>query len=99
METTRPPIHLSASIPADLRMNNDILRAYTKNGKEVDYIVWLVMYLYENGPVLIKGLAQPKWIEIIKKNIYNDDHPFEISLYENAYMYILNRKILELAYH
>lgn len=60
MQTTRPPIHLSACIPYDGKMNNDIFRAYTKSGKKVDYIVWPVMYLYENGPVLNKGIAQPK---------------------------------------
>ncbi|XP_052721753.1 uncharacterized protein LOC128192810 isoform X2 [Crassostrea angulata] len=60
MQTTRPPIHLSAHIPDDGRMNNDILSAYMKSGTEVDYIVWPVMYLYENGPVLNKGIAQPK---------------------------------------
>uniref|UniRef100_A0A8W8KUC5 Mitochondria-eating protein C-terminal domain-containing protein n=1 Tax=Magallana gigas TaxID=29159 RepID=A0A8W8KUC5_MAGGI len=60
MQTTRPPIHLSARIPDDGRMNNDIFRAYMKSGTEVDYIVWPVMYLYENGPVLNKGIAQPK---------------------------------------
>uniref|UniRef100_A0A8W8KQN8 Mitochondria-eating protein C-terminal domain-containing protein n=1 Tax=Magallana gigas TaxID=29159 RepID=A0A8W8KQN8_MAGGI len=59
-KTTRPPIHLSARIPDDGRMNNDIFRAYMKSGTEVDYIVWPVMYLYENGPVLNKGIAQPK---------------------------------------
>lgn len=60
MQTTRPPIHLSASIPTDGRMKNDVLRAYTKSGTNVDYIVWPVIYLYENGPVLNKGIAQPK---------------------------------------
>lgn len=60
MQTTRPPIHLSASIPTDGRMKNDILRAYTKSGTNVDFIVWPVIYLYENGPVLNKGIAQPK---------------------------------------
>lgn len=60
MQTNRPPIHLSACIPDDGKMNTDIFRAYMKSGTEVDYIVWPVMYLYENGPVLNKGIAQPK---------------------------------------
>lgn len=60
MQTTQPPIHLSTCFPADGMKNNDIFRAYMKSGKEVDYIVWPVMYLYENGPVLNKGIAQPK---------------------------------------
>ncbi|XP_052675647.1 uncharacterized protein LOC128157230 isoform X3 [Crassostrea angulata] len=60
MQTTQPPIHLSARIPNDGRMNNDIFRAYMKSGTEVDYIVWPAMYLHENGPLLSKGIAQPK---------------------------------------
>lgn len=60
MQTTRPPIHLSAHIPDDGRMNYDIFRGYIQSGTEVDYIVWPVVYLYENGPVLNKGIAQPK---------------------------------------
>ncbi|XP_065930933.1 probable DNA double-strand break repair Rad50 ATPase isoform X3 [Magallana gigas] len=60
MQTTQPPIHLSTRFSADGMKNNDIFRAYMKSGKEVDYIVWPVMYLYENGPVLNKGIAQPK---------------------------------------
>lgn len=60
MQTTQPPIHLSARIPDDGRMNNDIFRAYMKSGTEVDYIVWPAMYLHENGPLLSKGIAQPK---------------------------------------
>lgn len=60
MQTTQPPIHLSAHIPDDGMMDADIFKAYMKSGTEIDYIVWPVMHLYENGPVLNKGIAQPK---------------------------------------
>ena len=33
-------------------------RTYTQSGKDVDFVVWPAMYLYENGPVLYKGVAQ-----------------------------------------
>uniref|UniRef100_A0A8W8KNC7 Mitochondria-eating protein C-terminal domain-containing protein n=1 Tax=Magallana gigas TaxID=29159 RepID=A0A8W8KNC7_MAGGI len=59
-EITQPPIHLSARVPDDGMMNNDIFKAYMKSGTEIDYIVWPVMYLHENGPLLTKGIAQPK---------------------------------------
>lgn len=60
MQTTHPPIHLSACAPGDGKMNGDIYKAYMKSGTEVDYVVWPVMYLYEKGPLLTKGIAQPK---------------------------------------
>nr|XP_034299989.1 uncharacterized protein LOC117681061 isoform X2 [Crassostrea gigas] len=60
MQITQPPIHLSARVPDDGMMNNDIFKAYMKSGTEIDYIVWPVMYLHENGPLLTKGIAQPK---------------------------------------
>uniref|UniRef100_A0A8W8KRG9 Mitochondria-eating protein n=1 Tax=Magallana gigas TaxID=29159 RepID=A0A8W8KRG9_MAGGI len=60
MHITQPPIHLSACIPEKRKMNNDIFKAYMKSGTVIDYIVWPVMYLHENGPLLTKGIAQPE---------------------------------------
>ncbi|XP_065930926.1 GRIP and coiled-coil domain-containing protein 2 isoform X2 [Magallana gigas] len=60
MHITQPPIHLSACIPEKKKMNNDIFKAYMKSGTVIDYIVWPVMYLHENGPLLTKGIAQPE---------------------------------------
>jgi hypothetical protein len=36
----------------------DDFRTYTRGGKNVDFIVWPVMHLYTNGPILCKGVAQ-----------------------------------------
>lgn len=33
-------------------------RKYTQGGKSVDFVVWPAMYLYANGPILNKGVAQ-----------------------------------------
>lgn len=60
MQITQPPIHLSACFPEKRIMNNDIFKAYMKSGRVIDYIVWPVMYLHENGPLLTKGIAQPE---------------------------------------
>lgn len=60
MQLTQPPINLSARIPDDGMMNTDIFKAYMKSGTKVEYIVWPIMYLHENGPLLTKGIAQPK---------------------------------------
>lgn len=50
-------IYLSICFLVNGMKNNDIFRVYMKLGKEVDYIVWFVMYLYENGFVLNKGIV------------------------------------------
>lgn len=60
MQITQPPIYLSARIPDNGMMNTDIFKAYMKSGTKVEYIVWPIMYLHENGPLLTKGIAQPK---------------------------------------
>ena len=38
--------------------NKDKLSAFTKAGDSVDYLVWPVMYLNTNGPVMSKSVAQ-----------------------------------------
>ncbi|XP_061184845.1 uncharacterized protein LOC133192856 [Saccostrea echinata] len=60
MRSIQPPVHLSASIPENRELKHDVFKAYTKSGKVIDYIVWPAMYLHEKGPLLSKGVAQPK---------------------------------------
>lgn len=36
---------------------NEYVKVYIKYGKRVYYIVWLVLYLYENGVLLFKGVV------------------------------------------
>lgn len=38
----------------------DNFRPFTKNGTTLDFIVWPAMYLYQNGPLMYKGVAQYK---------------------------------------
>ncbi|XP_052076770.1 uncharacterized protein LOC127714772 [Mytilus californianus] len=52
---TDPPLYYS--FIAD---NLDDFRGYTKNGDEMDFIVWPAMYLHENGPLLYQGVVQYK---------------------------------------
>jgi hypothetical protein len=40
------------------RLSTDIYKTYTKSGKFIDYIVWPVLYLYQGGNILSKGVAQ-----------------------------------------
>lgn len=58
MRVQDPPVSLSWSVPDDNSFNSDIYRAYTKRGSHVEYVVWPAMYLYEGGPILMKGVAQ-----------------------------------------
>ena len=54
--------------------NNELYRSYTKSGDVIDYVVWPALLLYENGPVLYKGVAQMT------------DKEDGAALYENAQM-------------
>jgi hypothetical protein len=60
MQAGQPPMFLDADIPENGRFETDILKQYTKKGNSIDYMVWPVLYLYKNGPMLSKGVAQPK---------------------------------------
>ena len=40
--------------------DKDKFSAFTTSGDIVDYLVWPVMYLYENGPVMRKGVVQER---------------------------------------
>ena len=41
------------------KFNADLYREYTRSGTMVDFTVWPVLHLYENGPVLSKGVVEP----------------------------------------
>ncbi|XP_052791538.1 interaptin-like [Mya arenaria] len=40
------------------QFSKDLFKAYTKRGNLVEFYVWPVIYLHENGPLLAKGIAQ-----------------------------------------
>ncbi|CAC5382390.1 unnamed protein product [Mytilus coruscus] len=35
-------------------------KEYTRSGTEVEYVVWPALYLYKGGPIMSKGVVQPK---------------------------------------
>lgn len=41
------------------KFNADLFREFTKSGETIDFPVWPVLHLYENGPVLSKGVVEP----------------------------------------
>lgn len=44
----------------EVMFNSSLFKAYTKNGKYLDFVVWPALYLHKNGPMLSKGVAQAK---------------------------------------
>lgn len=42
------------------KFDTDKYKYYTKTGKAFDYLVWPVLYLHKDGPVIGKGVAQGK---------------------------------------
>lgn len=39
--------------------DKDKYKEYTQSGKTIAFNVWPALYLYKDGPLLIKGVAQP----------------------------------------
>ncbi|XP_056011830.1 RB1-inducible coiled-coil protein 1-like isoform X2 [Ostrea edulis] len=55
-----PPVCLKPSEKNDKKFDKEIYREFTSSGKKIDYVVWPALLLHEGGPLLNKGVAQPK---------------------------------------
>ncbi|XP_060582811.1 uncharacterized protein LOC132739173 isoform X2 [Ruditapes philippinarum] len=54
-----PPMKMEFDVKAHRKeFKEDMYIPYTMCGKKMDFIVWPVLLLYENGPVVAKGIAQ-----------------------------------------
>ena len=51
-----PPVSLDANVTDTFDTNK--FNVYKKHGKYVEFVVWPVMYLYKEGPLLSKGVAK-----------------------------------------
>nr|XP_034301650.1 myosin-11 isoform X7 [Crassostrea gigas] len=60
MRIRDPPLFVRFEFRCGSTFNADVLKRYTKTGGYLDFLVWPTLYLQENGPVLAKGVAQPK---------------------------------------
>ena len=60
MRVQDPPVHMRWDFNEDEDFDTNIMRSFTKTGKFVNYVVWPVLYLHENGPLLSKGVVQGK---------------------------------------
>ena len=52
-----PPIHLEWNYEY-CSFDVSILKPFTENGDTIHYLVWPVMFLHKDGPLLNKGVAQ-----------------------------------------
>ena len=71
MRVQDPPVHMKWDFGEDEDFDTNIMRSYTKSGKFVSYVVWPVLYLHENGPLLAKGVVQGKKA---KREIHAPNH-------------------------
>ena len=39
--------------------DSNLYKPYTKSGRKVDFVVWPVLYLHDNGSVICKGILEP----------------------------------------
>lgn len=53
-----PPMYLKISDKGSI-FNKEFYREFTEKGKNVNFTVWPAIFLYENGPLLKKGILQP----------------------------------------
>lgn len=58
MRIQDPPVVLNWSIAKDRVFDTDTYKYYLSTGKELDYVVWPSMYLYDGGPLIMKGVAE-----------------------------------------
>nr|XP_022325636.1 trichohyalin-like isoform X3 [Crassostrea virginica] len=60
MRIREPPVFIRFEFRQGTSFNSDVLRKFTKTGGYLEFLVWPALYLHENGPLLAKGVAQPK---------------------------------------
>ncbi|KAL3879320.1 hypothetical protein ACJMK2_031620 [Sinanodonta woodiana] len=62
MGVQEKPLHLDGFAEMDSyvgkKFDKDKFRSYTRSGSHIDFFVWPTLYLYEGGPILVKGIAQ-----------------------------------------
>ena len=59
MAVQDPPVFIDTEI--DLHgepLSTNIYKPYTQSSKTIDYLMWPVLYLYQGGNVLSKGITQ-----------------------------------------
>ena len=52
-----PPVHLEWNYTGQ-EFDHQLIKPFTEDGTKVEFVVWPVMFLHKNGPLLCKGVAQ-----------------------------------------
>lgn len=60
MNMHNPPVALGLPPAEDSLFDGNAYKEYTRTGTTVDFVVWLPLLLHESGPLLQKGVLQPK---------------------------------------
>ncbi|XP_052792502.1 putative leucine-rich repeat-containing protein DDB_G0290503 isoform X2 [Mya arenaria] len=60
MVVQSPPMVFDKNTEEGTRFESALYKQYTKSGDVFEYVVWPALLLHEDGPVLCKGVAQPK---------------------------------------
>ncbi|XP_060589654.1 uncharacterized protein LOC132744879 [Ruditapes philippinarum] len=56
-----PPVHIDFPVlQVNHKFDTNVFKPYTKSGKYLHFIVWPALFLYKDGPMLCKGVAQGK---------------------------------------
>jgi hypothetical protein len=50
---------MEINFPNGTPLDKNVLKEYTVSGDTIAFLVWPVLYLHKDGPILCKGVAQP----------------------------------------
>lgn len=54
-----PPMAFEFNYDHGVQLDKDLMRQFTVSGDIVDYVVWPIMRLTSDGPVMVKSVVQP----------------------------------------
>lgn len=54
-----PPMILDFSPAKNEEFDKEVFRCYTRTGENVEFVVWPAVFLYNDGPLVTKGVLQP----------------------------------------
>ena len=55
-----PQMYIDGDLKPGIQFDKEVYKEYTRSGKRVAFIVWPALYLHKDGPLLTKGVAQPR---------------------------------------
>ena len=58
MAVQDPAVYIDTTSKIPTTFDENYYKAYTRAGKKIQFIVWPVLYLHKDGPLMGKGVAQ-----------------------------------------